>query len=343
MGRTKTETEKGAGSHKMALLRIMEFFLEQTDEDHPANAADISAYLEKWEISEDRRTIYTDVALLADFGLDIEKAQSGRGGGGWYLASRRYELAELKLLADAVQASKVITEKKTRELIAKLEKETSQAHAEELHREVFVRRDRKSGNETIFYNIDAIHEAIRRNCQIQFRYGFINVKKHLVMRKDGAIYQLSPWALAWQEENYYLIAYDAEEEKIKHFRVDKMMRTKVVADEERLGGDRFQQFDLGDYLGKTFSMFSGKDEEVQFRCRDYMAGVMVERFGQDRMLVPEEGGTGYFHMTATVSVSSQFYGWLAGLDGGVEILAPERVRTEYRDYLKKLLAAYEES
>ena len=138
------------------------------------------------------------------------------------------------------------------------------------------------------------------------------------MKRGGARYQLSPWALVWQDENYYMIAYDAEEEIIKHFRVDKMMKAKVVADEERLGSMHFRDFDLDSYLGKTFSMFSGPDAEVKLRCAPYLAGVMTERFGQDVLFVPEEDGSGYFHVTVTVAVSVQFYGWLAGLGGGVE-------------------------
>ncbi len=336
MEEKKPASVKTANNHKMALLRIMEYLMIYTDEEHPANSKDLKTYLEKWNISEERRTIYSDVAVLADFGIDIEKAQ-----GGWYIASRTFELPELKLLVDAVQASNFITEKKSGELIRKLERETSCSQAELLNRELWIRSGHKTDNETVFYTIDAIHEAIHRNCQIQFQYGEINLKKQLVMKRGGARYQLSPWALVWQDENYYMIAYDAEEEIIKHFRVDKMMKAKVVADEERLGSMHFRDFDLDSYLGKTFSMFSGPDAEVKLRCAPYLAGVMTERFGQDVLFVPEEDGSGYFHVTVTVAVSVQFYGWLAGLGGGVEILSPLQVRFAYRDYLKKLVNMYE--
>ena len=334
----RKEARSHSSGHKLALLAVMDYLLRETDEEHPVNAAGLRTMLASRGLMEDRRTIYTDIALLSSYGLDILKAE-GRTGG-WYIGSRKFEMPELKLLVDAVQASKFITEKKTRDLIRKLETETSVFHALELNREVYIASKAKSGNENIFYIIDSIHEAIRKNVQIVFQYGYIDTRKKLVPRKGGARYQLSPWALVWQDENYYLIAYDADVRKIKHFRVDKIVKMTVLEGEERTGGDLFRAFSLEEYLKKTFRMFSGEDTELTLRCADYLAGVVTERFGQDVLLMP--AGEGFFRVTVEVSVSPQFYGWLAGLGDSVELISPEKTRIAYRNYLLGLAARYGE-
>ena len=333
----KTTSERSAG-HKLALLYIYDYLMTKTDEDHPVNAAGLRRMLESHGLSEDRRTIYSDIAILEEFGLDILKTDNTKTGG-WYVASRKFELPELKLLVDAVQASRFITGKKTRELIGKLETETSEAQAKMLNRQLYTGTGNKSGNEGIFYYVDGIHEAMQRNVQVAFQYGIINMKKHLVARKDGARYQVSPWALVWQDENYYLIAYDAEAERIKHFRVDKIMKLTVL-EETRLGGEHFKNFDLPAYLEKTFGMYGGEDVNATLRCAAYLAGVIVERFGQDAALIPEDEG--HFHVKVTVSKSPQFFGWLAGLGTGVEVVAPVKLRYEYRDYLMEIAGRHRE-
>ena len=330
----KSENSKERSSgHKLALLYIMEYLLQKTDEDHYVNAAGLQRMLASRGLTEDRRTIYSDIALLTDFGLDILKAENSRTGG-WYIGARKYELPELKLLADAVQAARFITPGKTRQLIKKLGSETSEARAKELDREIYTGVRFKSENESIFYNVDAIYEAMEKNAQITFQYGEISLKKQLTLKKDGALYQMSPWALVWQDENYYLIAYDANVERIKHFRVDKMRKLKVREDEPRLGSGSFRDFDVSGYIMKTFGMYGGEDVRVTLQCPNHFAGIITERFGQNVTLTP--AGDDYFHVTVTVSKSPQFFGWLAGLGEKVELVWPPALRYEYRDYLKKL-------
>ncbi len=206
---------------KLRMLYIMKILLEKTDEGHTMSAADIGCALKGYGMSADRKTIYSDIETLREFKLDILQALGTHGG--YYICSRRFELPELKLLVDAVQSSKFITSKKSEELIRKLEHLTSEHEAKQLQRHVFIYDRSKAGNETIYYNVDKIHTAILENRQIVFQYAKWTVGRGLVPKKDGAVYKASPWALTWDDGNYYLIAYDEAADRIKHYRVDKMI------------------------------------------------------------------------------------------------------------------------
>ena len=336
-----TERESKAqktNGHKLALLYTMRCLLEKSDEEHPVNAAEIARYLAAHGLAADRRTIYSDVALLEEYGLDILVAEGGKSGG-YYLASRDFELPELKLLVDAVQSSKFITEKKSEELIGKLASLTSEENARKLSRAVFIRNRAKTENENIFYSVDSIHEAMQNDCQVAFQYGEMTPEKKIAARRGGARYQVSPWALTWDDENYYMIAYDDIAEKIKFYRVDRMLKTRVAA-EKREGAALFRDFDLADFSKKTFGMFGGPDAQVTLRCENHLAGVVVDRFGGDVKITKD--GADHFRASATVAVSPQFFGWLAAIGRSMELEGPPSVRREYRDYLKAVLADYGE-
>ena len=229
-----------SNNHKLALLYMMRELMLRTDEEHVLNATDLIRALENYNCEADRRTIYSNIEILQDFGVDVIKKENGLG---YYIGSRDFELPELKLLVDAVQSSKFITEKKSRELIGKLMQLTNEQKARQLNRSVFIRNRMKTGNEKVYYNVDALHEAMNRNCQIEFRYGEWNTEKQLVMKKGGKEYLVSPWALTWDDENYYLIAFDEEAGIIKHYRVDKMLEIGLT-DRERVGQEAFQDFDV---------------------------------------------------------------------------------------------------
>lgn len=228
---------KSAGQ-KLKLLYIIKLLTENTDENHPVSTADIIAYLESNGIHSERKSIYDDMEKLCDFGYDIIQVQS-RLGGGYYMAGREFELAELKLLVDAVQSSRFITTRKSRSLIKKLERMAGKYDAGKLQRQVYVAGRIKTENESIYYNIDNIHRAIQENRQIEFQYLDWNLKKELVPRVGGRK-QVSPWALIWREENYYLAAYDGVDGIMKHYRVDKMGQMKVLK-EEREGLEQFSK------------------------------------------------------------------------------------------------------
>lgn len=323
-------------TQKMKLLTLMKILMEQTDEKHILSAADLCKELEKYDIKAERKSIYNDIAVLQDFGLDIVQQKGGHSG--YYIASREFELAELKLLVDAVQSSKFITSKKSAELIKKLEHQASKYDAQYLRRDVFIYNRPKSVNETIYYSVDLIHAALRSNAKITYQYAEWTTKKELKLKKDGAFYVVSPWALTWDDENYYLIAYDEAADKIKHYRMDKMQKMSILQ-EERQGKQKFQDFDLAAFAKKTFSMYGGHDETVTLLCQNHLAGVVLDRFGTDIMMIP--GNDGRFKAKVLVSVSPQFFGWVTGIGDGMEIAGPEHVRTEYKEYVQKLLAQYE--
>lgn len=322
-------------SVKLRTLYIMRILLEKTDERHFMSAADIGKALAEYGMSADRKTVYGDIETLNEFGMDILQAKGTNGG--YYIGRRDFELPELKLLVDAVQASKFISRKKSEELIKKLESLASEHDARQLQRNVFIYNRPKTGNETIYYNVDQIHAAILDNRQIRYQYAEWTVNKKLRPKKGGEFYTVSPWALTWDDANYYLIAYDKEADFIKHYRVDKMQQAHVT-DAERVGKERFQNFDLAEFAKKTFSMYGGRDEEVTLVCENGAAGVILDRFGKEVSIIPIDKE--HFRVRILAAVSPQFFGWVTGIGGKIRIAAPLRVQKEYREYLMNIIKKY---
>ena len=320
---------------KLKLLYITQYLMEKTDENHIATTTELIDYLASNGITAERKSIYTDIELLIDYGLDILKVK-GRPAG-YQLVSRQFELAELKLLVDAVQASKFITSKKSRELIGKLETLCSKKEARQLHRQVVVTNRTKAVNENIYYNVDQIYSAIAGNVKIRFLYFEWNVKKEMQLRHDGAFYEVSPWLLTWDDDNYYLIAYDDESRMIKHYRVDKMLKLSL-SDKKRQGKEQFENFDIAAYSKKTFGMFAGEEKMVTLSCKTNLIGVIIDRFGNEASL--RENGEGFVLVRVKVAVSRQFYGWLTGLSDAVKIVGPKETAEEYRSYLEEILTNY---
>lgn len=320
---------------KLRTLYIMKMLLERTDEKYTVSAADIDMALHDYGMSADRKTVYNDIETLREFGMDVLQTKGTNGG--YYIGSRQFELPELKLLVDAVQASKFISRRKSEELIRKLESLASEHDARQLQRNVFIYNRPKTGNETIYYNVDQIHTAILENRQIQYQYAEWTVKKELRPKKQGAVYTVSPWSLTWDDANYYLIAYDEGADCMKHYRVDKMQRT-CVTEQERIGKERFQDFDLVEFSKKTFSMYGGRDEEVTLQCGNELIGVILDRFGTDVMVIPADDGQ--FRVRVLVAVSPQFFGWVTGIGSRLRITGPGRVQEEYREYLQGILQGY---
>ena len=243
-----------------------------------------------------------------------------------------------KLLIDAVQSAKFITTRKSRELIKKLERHVSRYQAEQLHRQVFIAGRVKSMNESIYYNIDKLHEAINTGVQIRFQYGQWNVNKTIELRRDGAWYQVSPWALTWDDENYYLIGFDAEDDKIKHYRVDKM-RDIELTDEKREGKEHFKQFDMAAYARMNFGMFGGEEVRVNLHFRNEMVGVLLDRFGKD-ISIYKTDKEGWSETYVDVALSDQFLGWIFSLGTKVKIVGPEEVVKKFKDELKNMSKLY---
>lgn len=331
-------------NQKLKLLYLIRILEQKSDEEHPLSARKLIEELEQYHISAERKSIYDDMEQLSQFGYDIVMNRS-RTCGGYYLASGEFEMAELKLLVDAVQSSRFITLKKSRELISKLEKKCSIYNESQLKRQVYVNNRVKTDNENIYYNVDEIYSAIHKNRQITFQYYEWNVRKEKVSRRGGKQYQISPWSLTWNEENYYLIGFDETHDEIRHYRVDKIKNISMTV-LPRMGGKQFQDFDAASYCRKTFGMYGGRDEMVTLRFPNYLAGVVIDRFGMDTAIrilpvkaeVPAtESEEGYFTIRVLISVSHQFFGWLAGIGKEAVVLAPESVAKEYHQYLSDII------
>lgn len=314
----------------------MKILLEKTDETHSITMPEIIESLEAYGISAERKGLYNDIENLRLYGLDIIGEKEGKAYA-YRIGGRQFELAELKLLVDTVQSAKFITAKKSNQLIKKIEGLASKYEAAQLQRQVYTTERIKTVNEGIYYNVDQIHSAIASNVQISFQYFNWDVNKKQVLRKDGALYQVSPWALSWDDENYYMVAYDSVEEQIKHFRVDKMLRISLL-DEKREGSQKFKAFDMGAYAKKMFGMFSGEEEMVKILCRNELAGVMIDRFGKDVMMVKVDAE--HFYVNVKVAVSGQFLSWVMALGDGAKIVAPERVVERVREEIKRLAEQY---
>lgn len=326
-----------ASSKKLKLLYLIRILYEKTDEDHPITMEEILDSLLSYGIEAERKSIYSDIELLTLAGIDVIGERRDRNFF-YHIGSRRFELAELKLLVDSVQSSRFITSKKSDELIKKIESLASRHEALGLQRQVYVADRVKTENENILYNVDHIHQAIAGNRMISFRYFNWDVNKKRVFRRNGERYALSPWSLMWSNENYYLVAYDSADEKIKHFRVDKMLHI-AIEDKPREGRNIFRDFNMGTYSGAVFGMFGGELENVRLLCDNEMSGVIVDRFGRDVPMTKTDED--HFTVSINVAVSGQFFGWVTALEGKVRIIGPESVVERMRETLKAVSAQYE--
>lgn len=325
-----------SSNQKLKLVYLMKILLEKTDETHSITMSEIIDALQAYGIGAERKSLYDDLETLRVYGMDIIGTQEDRKYY-YHVGNRQFELAELKLLVDSVQSAKFITEGKSNELIKKIEGLASQYEASQLHRQVFVNGRVKTMNESIYYNVDRIHTAIAENSRIRFRYFQWNVDKEMELRHNGAVYEVSPWALSWDDENYYLIAYDSIQGIIKHFRVDKMLNIESSG-EQREGKQMFKSFNMAAYARKTFGMYGGVEEWVRIKCDNSLAGVMIDRFGKDISMT--RLNEKLFVATVDVAVSRQFMAWVIGLGDGAEIIGPESVVDEMRKEIKRLAGQY---
>ncbi len=324
-----------AEKQKQKLLYILKMLHEKSDENHPIRMDAIIDMLDREGIKAERKSIYNDMDTLRDFGYDIMLTKGKNGG--YFLASRDFDVAELKVLVDAIQASRFITTKKSKELIGKITKLAGEHEAKQLKREVYVINRVKSENESIFYNVDEIHRAIEQNRQIAFRYLEYSLKKEVQYRKDGKVYKVSPWALTWDDEKYYLIAYDAEDDKMKHYRVDKIKGIQIT-DEARQKEENTSEFDVAQYCNQFFGMYAGEQEMITVRFPNRLIGVAIDRFGKEITVHSKDEES--FTVRICVAVSGQLFGWLTGLGPDVQIISPVAVVDKYRKYLKEIINQY---
>ncbi len=327
-----------APKQKQKLLYLARYFWERTDENHMVTTPQLIEYLAANDIRAERKSIYDDIQTLQDFGMDIVRDSSSTRGG-YFLASRDFELAEVKLLVDLVQSAKFLTTKKSRELTKKLEREVSKNDAVALQRQIVVSERNRALNENIYYSVDVIYEAIAKNTKVRYQYFEWNAKKEMQLRKEGDYYEVSPWLLTWDNENYYLVAFDREAGKMKYFRVDKMLHIEKL-DTPREGKEAFEELDVAAFSRRTFGMFAGEERTVQLCLSNSLINVIVDRFGANVALRPLNGEQVLARVE--VEVSPQFFGWLAGLSSRVRIQSPEDVAEAYKEYLSDILQQYKD-
>ena len=331
-------------NQKIRILCLLKIFREYTDEENALTRKEIEKKLSEYDIEVERKTFADDINALRLFSSIngdrdyIEKTSDNR----YYLSNREFELPELKLLVDAVQASKFITHKKSKKLIEKIETFASKKQTKELQRQVYVDNRIKTENESIYYAVDHIHEAINKKVKITFLYFTWDVNKHEVYKKGGEKYVISPWALVWDDENYYMVGYDSTEKRIKHFRVDKMIDT-VLTENERDGAEHFKNFDTALYSRQTFGMFGGKEEHVTLRCtnKNEIVGIIIDRFGKDVKITNITDS--HFEIHVKVCTSPLFYSWLMNFGSDIKILAPPSVIDGYLKLAREGINQYEEN
>lgn len=322
------------------LLRLMEIFLQETDEDHGITMAEILSLLEGFGIHAERKSIYENIETLNQCGMDILAEKQGHQSF-YYLASREFETAELRLLADAVASSRFITAKKSDQLLRKLSALASRYQGGQLKRSVLVTSRIKNMNETIFYLVDDLNRAIREDRAVTFRYyEWVYEEGQLVRRPrhDGALYEVSPWQLLWEDEYYYLIAFDHKSQSIHHYRVDRMGDIKI-ADTPRQGQAEFKAIRMEDYTARVFGMFGGQSRAVTLSFPDHLLSAMIDRFGKD--LHPTRIAEGRLQIRAEVIPSMHFYGWLFSLGEAVRLEGPTELKEEFMNALKQRVANFE--
>ena len=313
-------------NQKFKLYRLAQIMQEQTDDEHYITMPEIMKSLAQYEVTADRKSIYADLRDLSVLGVDVEGEPVGN----------RYHYHVVNR-AFAIQSSKFITEKKSNALIKKLETLVSKYDAQKLQRQVYVSGRIKTMNESIYYTVDAIHNAISENKKIKFQYYQWNVKKEMELRHNGAWYHISPWGLSWDNENYYLVGYDSAAEKIKHYRVDKMLHIKL-SNESREGKEHFKKLDMADYAKKSFGMFGGKEQRVKMLVKNNLAGVIIDRFGKEVMMIPADEE--HFTVNVDVHVSRQFLAWVFSLGEDIRIVGPDEVVEEMKKEGRRLVEQY---
>lgn len=322
-----------ANNTKLKLLYLVQYLQEQTDEEHPKTVQDMIAYLERCDITAERKSIYADLELLKAYGMDIQSVKAKSFG--YFLGERDFQLPELKLLIDVVQASPFLTPNKSMALIGKLEKLTSQPNARQLRRQVYVMNRPRTNNERLYYAVDGINTAINENRKITFRYFDWTTDGGKSFRHDGAYYLTNPVALC-VDRHYYLVAYDTATQDYRHYRVDRIAELSVS---EEMRDPLPRDFDLGQYVKTIFDMYNGRTVTVRLQCDRALINSVIDRFGADAPMHAIDSE--HFTLTAPVEIGPTFFGWLFQFGTKVRLLSPDDVREEFTDYCRNVLTQYE--
>ena len=308
---------------QQALLLLQQYLYQQTDEQHPVSVTDILAFWQQHGIQAGRKSVYTDIELLQNVGMDIVCVKSSQNR--YFVGQRLFELPELKLLVDAVESSRFITEKKSTALIKKLGHLTSTAQAEQLNRRIYMGGTPKPENESIYYNVDTIHNAVQKKQQITFQYFEYTPKKEKILKHDGYKYRFSPYAMIWNRDCYYAVGWSEKHGKIAQFRVDRMTAVEPL---EHTAVQTLD-FDPAEYVRKVFGMYPDNLCTVELLCDNEVMRSVIDRFGEN--VRTETVDEQHFRATVEVAPSPPFFSWVFTFSGKIRIVSPAAVLEEMRD------------
>lgn len=308
------------------LLLVLHYLWTTTDFEHPATIKEIISFLEKNGITATRKTIAGDIEDLRAAGIEIDCQRSTQNR--YYIETRLFELPEVKLLVDAVQSARFITTKKSKTLIKKLSSFVSQYQGDVLKRQLYVDSRTKAKNESVFYVVDNIHTAIRTRKRVSFQYLEYNQKKEKVLKYNGYVYTVSPYALLWNDDCYYLVGFSEKHQKAITFRVDRMVKVEITEEKAR---PKPRDLKISSYFSQIFSMFEGEECEIELLCENDTMKYIIERFGEG--VRTERVDDDHFSATATVALSRMFYGWVFQFGGKIKLLSPDNVVDEYNKML----------
>lgn len=314
------------GNGKQRLLATAEFFKKYTDEDHVYSTGEICDYLNNLGISAERKALYDDIQALNQSGMDIVCAYSPKKG--YFLASRDFEEAEVRLMIDAVQAAKFITAKKTDALVNKISSLASEAQAEKLNSQVYIDRARKRKNEEIYYTIDVLHKAVLAKKQVRFTYHHLTVSPELEIQLSEREFTVSPYALIWSNDHYYLVCNNATYDNLMHTRLDRMKKVEMLDTAARPFSQVSKytdRFDSADYAGKLFNMFSGKEQRVSMRCSNRILEEITDRFGDSIKITSQNAES--FTAEVVAVTGEGFVSWVLQYGSDIKIISPQELRT----------------
>ena len=309
-------------------LLVLKYLGDNTDIDHPATIKDIAAYLEGYGYKATRKTISKDIADLIEIGFDIDCIREEHNL--YFFDVRFFELAEVKLLVDAIQSSRFISTKKSKALIKKLSRFAGPHQSSIMKRQLYVDKRVKANNESIFYLVDNIQTAIIERKRISFQYQEYNQNKEVVLKHNGQVYSLSPYALVWNDDCYYVLGHSDSHQMIVKFRVDRMVDMRIL---EKTAVRKPENFDVSDYFSQIFSMYDGDECCVTLLCENCLMKYIIDRFGENVSTDPVDDD--HFVVKTTVSLSQTFYGWVFSFGGKMKITAPQQAIDGFSRILEK--------
>lgn len=325
-----------ASAQKLKILYVLQFLYQYSDEDHPVSMKQIIEFLENRGIPAERKSVYSDIEALQLYGMDIIRGGQGDRHG-YYIGNRIFETAELKILVDCVQSSKFLTGKKTEGLVRKIGRLTSVHQAKQLNRQMLVPNPTKTDNESIYYTVDSIYRGILENRQIRFHYFDLNIQKRRILRQNGEYYVVSPYAMRWSHENYFLIAFDPSEKTVIPFKVDKILDIEVL-DKPRDGQESIQNVDLFTSMITGPCKFTGEEIPVLMRFQSSLVGIILDYLGQDIAII--EDGADHFLVRTMMEVNPRFFAWVFSFGRSAEILAPDSVVNEMKKMIERASENY---